>query len=362
MAKLSGDLAITLFDVGLGDHILIEFPRGKIGIVDTCIPDGTDEPPVLKRLREIRKHRRLKGPLLIDFLCVTHPHEDHINGIMQILNEPQIRVKELWHSMSSGLGVILDYLNKTAIREYRGAEPIAKVVRLNSPVADFLKAMKHAKDQKKLVPLVELRDFRRRPRIGGVRIECVAPSDKAVTRYLKRIDKDIKSEQSKADKYANRISLVLHFTYGKKRVLLGADAVRANWREAIKGAEEIPCLDELFPVDVMKAPHHGATNTFYNGLWDVVLRKNALVAVSCGGGKHPTSEFVRGLPTGCTMYCTNYGQCVHSPPGRFAEDEFEEVVNNTCCGDIRIVIPRESDNPVVVQPHHPPRCHVAARN
>lgn len=356
LARKSKDLVITLFDVGFGDHILIEFPLGGIGIVDSCVPEGANEPPVLERLREIRERRGMKRALPVNFLCVTHPHEDHISGIMQILQEPKISVKEFWHSMSSDLDVILDYLNLTGGKKYPGAEPISEVIRVRGAVRDFLEAIKHAKDQKKLVPLVELRDFRRRPRIGGVRIECIAPSDKAVTRYIKRIDKDLKFRQDKATSYANRISLVLHLTYGEKRLILGADAVRANWRETIKGAEQLVCIEELFPVHLMKAPHHGATNTFYRGLWNVLLIEQAFVAISSGGGRHPTSEFISQLPLGCFKYCTNYGQCEKTPLRKFPEDEFEEFVNHTCCGNIKIIVSPDKDKPVIVQPDNPPQC------
>jgi beta-lactamase superfamily II metal-dependent hydrolase len=342
------ELRITIFDVGFGDHILLEFPNGSVGIVDSCIPPGLDEPPALKRLRQIRKERHLKKPLEIKFLCITHPHDDHVNGIMQIIDDQDFEVKQIWHSVSSSLDFVIRQLNGRKLRSYKGAEPISSYFRAHSPTRQLLEALRYAKKHKKLIPLVEFRDFRDVMPIGDVKIKCLSPCDKAVTRYIKRIEKDIECNGNKAVPYANRISLVLHLSYGNKRILLSSDAVRANWREMMRKTSALKFKGSLFPVHVIKAPHHGSTNTYYKGLWDIILRKNALIAISAGGALHPNANFIRSLPEKGRCYCTNFGQCEHFPSllytpivSQYPGDEFIEFVNNKCCGNIKITIPAE---------------------
>lgn len=86
---------ITFIDVGQGDSALIETKTGKVILIDG---GGT-------RDNRFDIGRRVVAPLLwnkavrtIDLLVLSHPHPDHMNGLLFILRS--FKVREVW---SSGL-------------------------------------------------------------------------------------------------------------------------------------------------------------------------------------------------------------------------------------------------------------------
>jgi beta-lactamase superfamily II metal-dependent hydrolase len=70
-------LAITFIDVGQGDSILIIFPNSK-----TMLIDGGERDSSEKVLATIRDH----GLSRLDVIVATHPHADHIGGLIDVIN------------------------------------------------------------------------------------------------------------------------------------------------------------------------------------------------------------------------------------------------------------------------------------
>jgi competence protein ComEC len=67
-------LVITFIDVGQGDSILIVSPEGLTMLID----GGSSDNGVVAYLRG-------QGVSRIDIMVATHPHEDHIGGLIQVL-------------------------------------------------------------------------------------------------------------------------------------------------------------------------------------------------------------------------------------------------------------------------------------
>ncbi|MBI4334385.1 MAG: MBL fold metallo-hydrolase [Chloroflexi bacterium] len=76
-------LQVHFIDVGQGDAILVRGPEGETVLID----GGEAEPGVLSHLR--REH-----VIKLDALVTTHPHSDHVGGLIAVLKE--IPVKEVW--------------------------------------------------------------------------------------------------------------------------------------------------------------------------------------------------------------------------------------------------------------------------
>ena len=91
------DLLFHILNVGDGDNIIVEFPVDKetgqrfYGIVDCYKHEKTKA--YLKKLKEIRPARDQ-----LEFICATHPHKDHIDGIDGLLLNNRYRPKEFWDS------------------------------------------------------------------------------------------------------------------------------------------------------------------------------------------------------------------------------------------------------------------------
>lgn len=84
-------------NVGDGDNIIVEFPKDKEtgqrfhGIVDCYEPEKTKA--YIEKLKQTRPARDQ-----LEFICATHPHKDHIDGIDELLLDENLRPKEFWDS------------------------------------------------------------------------------------------------------------------------------------------------------------------------------------------------------------------------------------------------------------------------
>jgi competence protein ComEC len=80
-ATTSGDLHVTVIDVGQGDSILVTFGTDETMLIDAG--ESKDAYAVKDELKE-------RGITQIDVLVATHPHADHIGGIAEIIDGYEI--------------------------------------------------------------------------------------------------------------------------------------------------------------------------------------------------------------------------------------------------------------------------------
>lgn len=121
------DLLFHVLNVGFGDNIIVEFPvdengQRSYGLVDCYNSKKTKE--YLTRLRNVRS-----GYAKLKFICATHPHLDHINGILPFLKDAEYQPEEFWdsgfrHSSSTYMGILETLLSENVrmIRVSSGME------------------------------------------------------------------------------------------------------------------------------------------------------------------------------------------------------------------------------------------------
>ncbi len=83
----SAGLKVYFLDVGQGDGEYIKLPNGQ----DILIDGGPDD-KVLSELGEVMDF----GDKEINLVVLTHPHADHISGLVDVLN--RYKVDEIWES------------------------------------------------------------------------------------------------------------------------------------------------------------------------------------------------------------------------------------------------------------------------
>lgn len=77
--ELSGDmLEMHFIDVGQGDSILIEFPDGKIMLIDGGDTTIAAREAILDYLDRLEIE-------IIDYMILTHPHSDHVGALDEVL-------------------------------------------------------------------------------------------------------------------------------------------------------------------------------------------------------------------------------------------------------------------------------------
>ncbi len=220
---LTRGLRITFIDVGQGDSILIEFPKGKRMLIDGggFYDDSFDVgrnvvAPVLWRKKITTLH----------YLVLTHPHPDHLNGLKFIARS--FNVDEFWENVVGYSSTpYLDLMNIVARRQIH-----RMTVHDSSP-----------------------------PRwINGVEVVVFNPSQKGMVG-----EKDPLSQ-------SNNRSIVLKITYKNHRFLLTGDIEAEAEGQLVQSGKDLRS-------DVLKAPHHGSQTSSTRRFLEAVKPSYALFPV-----------------------------------------------------------------------------------
>jgi hypothetical protein len=111
-------LRIHVINVGHGDSILVEFPddtrngrRPRFGLVDAGGEDRQVSTKTVDYIRTFLQHRLEREPsndpdasdYSFEFICLTHPHADHLYGMMPVLTHfcgdttpPAMKPRQFW--------------------------------------------------------------------------------------------------------------------------------------------------------------------------------------------------------------------------------------------------------------------------
>lgn len=273
-----GRLVLTALDVGQGDGLVIELPRGGVMVVDAGLRAGGADAgssvvaPFLRR----RGHRR------IEVVVASHPHPDHIGGLLSLLN--QFEVGELWaapgwQEPQAGRAEPL-WAELLALAARRG-------VRVTAPRTGLL---------------------------GGVEISALGPC------------LDVTAPDAPCRLGAppglgyNDASIVLGLRFAGRTLVLSGDIERAGEQSLIDrarasgAAHGVPGDSGLLrppplspPIDVLKAPHHCSRTSSSAEL--IELLRPATVICSVGRGNRygfPHPEVVeRYQASGATVLRTD---------------------------------------------------------
>lgn len=214
-----GRLHIVALDIGQGDAVLVVAPNGTTVLID----GGPDPERTLRELgRALPFHRRT-----IDLLVLSHPHQDHVAGLVDVLDRYRVRA-------------VLDPGRPFDNATY--ARFLADVAR--EPGASAASAEAGG--------TLSLGD--------GVALRVLFPT--AADRAAALPDGDI-----------NNASVVLMVEWGAFGALLTGDAEEPVERLLLERGL-VP------PVDVLKVGHHGSESSTTPALLDAARPRLALV--SCG--------------------------------------------------------------------------------
>ncbi|MDI3481337.1 MAG: competence protein ComEC [Tepidanaerobacteraceae bacterium] len=230
-------LKVTFLDVGQADSIFIKLPEGKTMLIDAGNNDDG---------KTIINYIKKQGAKKLDAVVETHPHEDHIGAMDDIINTFEIG-KIYMPNVTTTTRTFKDVLTSAA----------AKGLKITSAKGGMS------------IPLE-----------GDVKIEILAPN-------------------SKKYEDLNNYSVVLKMTYKKTSFLFTGDAEKLSEDEMIKHNYDLKA-------DVLKVGHHGSNSATSEEFLSAVSPKYAIISVGKNNEYgHPHKETLERLVAhGVKVYTT----------------------------------------------------------
>jgi len=223
-------LEAVFFDVGQGDAAFIELPQGTQILVD-----GGPDRRILEKLGQAMPFYDRE----IDWVVLSHPDRDHLNGLLAVLDNYRVR-NIIWSGRSKETAECREWLDLAA---KEGANIIVGSAG-------------------------QIIDLGGRP---GARLEILAP------------------EVVPFQGNANESSLAVRLVFGQRSLIFTGDA---DIREELSMVENNSGLT----ADILKVAHHGSKNSTSDDFLDAVLPAAAVISV--GGGNtygHPASQTLEML-------------------------------------------------------------------
>ncbi len=221
-----GRLHVRFLDVGQGDAILVTTDKNQKILIDGG--------PGSRLAKPLSRYFSFNDSV-IDLVVLTHPHADHLGGILYVLNK--FKVKNLVFQAN-------DY-------DTRG-------------FANFLKLAEKQRLQGAKVLAVQNGDVLS---LGPVRLKVFWPPQKDY--FVSK---------------TNNQSIVLLLSYGDFDVFLPGE-------QEIDEAKKMISQVTLTPVEVLKVSHHGSKNGLDDNLLNLLKPDLAVISVGKGNSYgHPHSE------------------------------------------------------------------------
>jgi len=262
-----GKVRVTFLDVGQGDSALVEFPDGVVMIIDG---GGTFSETFDIGRSVIAPYLWNKGIRKIDYVVLTHPQLDHVEGLTYLV--ARFQIGEVWTNGRRG-----------------------------DAAADFYKILR----DRGIAVTTVYRGMKGRT-IGGCGITFLNPPDDGG-------DEDWKN---------NDLSIVMRLVCNDLSLLFTGDVERKAMREIAESGIPIEST-------VIKVPHHGAKSSVEETF--IAAVKPSIAIISAGylnPYKHPSPEALSAYErVGATIYRTDRDGAVtiEAGDGKMRVQSYEEM-------------------------------------
>jgi competence protein ComEC len=242
-----GRLHLWVLDVGQGDAILLRTPEGHTALVD----GGPGATPLLNGIGE----RIPFWQRDLDLLVLTHPHQDHMMGFVDVLARYRVDQVVQTHFTATG-GVQAEWLRTLESRKL--------------PVHYARRG--------------ETFSFEGEPE---VRLSVLHPADP-------------RAAYARSGDDVNDASLALRVTYGSHSILLAGDVQE-------EAEAEMSRLGEGIRSTLLKVAHHGSDTSSSLPFLEAVEPEVAIISVGEGNRfGHPSAETLEALRNvGAEVYRTD---------------------------------------------------------
>lgn len=281
----SNALSLVVFGPGRGEAMVVVLPDGKVGVVDGCrepssLKSGRGD-PVREFLTAMEARVRQRGGAFeLEFVCLTHPHDDHYGGLGRLLEAYRGRVRAVWSVSEVGdrYGQALrDYVAATR----GGRQPLpddVKVRGLERVLAELTEASTRHNARLRQVSQSKTLLEKRVVLAQELFIAGCGPADFDVRNahfaLVEGIEELIVDGEHATGFDPNATSGVLLIRWGNAGMLLGGDLLCKQGRH--RGWDDV-CHEIHPPIQVIKVAHHASMEAHHEELWRRLGARLAIV-------------------------------------------------------------------------------------
>lgn len=302
-----------------GDCILLRFGKlyqgknqQKVIIIDGGYADTAQT--VKEHLKKYYKCEQ-NGKLIIDLMILSHPDNDHISGLVKLMEDDEVEVGVLllnapWHTMDRSWfkdGRITDDSLERSLKEV-----FDKLAVLIKTAESKGTTVKYATDYLGTCTFGNANLHILGPDEEFYNL-CIANSEKTKDKAddvpditeTKTFSSDTEEKYIKgriewADEDSttaiNESSIVFMFEYNNVKILFTGDAGRCALPKAFEYAKNEGI--DISDATIIKMPHHGSRHNFHPDIFEVFSRENQTCYISCTQGEegtHPSKRLVNQL-------------------------------------------------------------------
>lgn len=250
--RLTNNLRITAIDVGQGSSTLLRYPKGKTMLIDGggSIDSAFDTGKFI--IAPFLYHERISK---IDIVVLTHPHPDHLQGLLHIIEK--FHVQEVWCTNMRSVDEIFLKWEKII------SQKNLKITYLSSGLT-----LSH---------------------FSGVEMSVYWPLENHAVRAENITHNDI-----------NDSSLVMKIKYGNISFLITGDITERAELSIIKSGLDLKS-------DVLFVPHHGSSTSSSDDFIKLVAGKFAIISAGRNNiFRHPHPQVLKKYESsGAKIYRTD---------------------------------------------------------
>jgi beta-lactamase superfamily II metal-dependent hydrolase len=282
------ELEVSVFGRGFGESILVHIGDSRWILIDS-LSDSDGVPSPLRYLSEIRVDPKVALRLIL----ATHWHDDHIEGLSAIYGEALNATLAMPQAMNEA--EVKAFVDRVRVG---GSERISSGVQELNNIAVIQKNTRRAPIRLAKANTVLLRESGL-SHGHAVEIEALSPSDADVNAFITSLATAslIQPGQRVMPFSQNDVSVALWVSVGSHRLLLGADLeesgnAQRGWQAVLTSPAGVTGR-----ASVIKVPHHGSHNGHHQPVWDTLLIKEPLAALTAWnrGRKLPTIADARRI-------------------------------------------------------------------
>lgn len=276
-----------------------------------------------------------KGNYVIDLLILSHPDQDHVNGLVELTKDPQIEIKHIlmhhpWYELKSSHFADGRITDASIERKLRDIFPKANELEQNTQSAEHLScepqtyeclgAKIHILGPSLSLYKQLIAECSKTPNAADFVNEQKSFSNDDLLEEVFVEGQSIDWNNEETTSVINETSLIILFEYAEHRILFTGDAGKRGLTEAISfaNANNINITD----LTLIKMPHHGSRKNVNPEIMDNLGKIGTSCYISCvkgDEGHHPSKRLVNLLNQKGFRVVTSSGKTIwrhHNAPAR----------------------------------------------